>query len=45
MEVDRITLLIIFRFLFLLSLVEKGWCIKKLNKKSFEMFKSVKNKY
>jgi hypothetical protein len=42
---DDITYLIILRALFIYSLIEKGWCLRKIKKSShsFEMFKSVKN--
>jgi hypothetical protein len=44
---DNLCYLIIFRALFIYSLIEKGWSIKKIkNKKNtFEIYKSVKNNY
>ena len=44
---DKISCLIILRALFLFSLIEKGWCVKKIEnqKNTFEMFKSVKNEF
>ena len=42
---DKISYLIIFRALFIYSLIEKGWNIKKKGKNTFEMYKSVKSVY
>ena len=44
---DVISLIIILRALFIYSLIEKGWSIKKIkNKKNtFEIYKSIKNNY
>ena len=44
---DKISYIIILRALFVFSLIEKGWCVKKVNseKNTFEMFKSVKKEY
>lgn len=41
---DDISYLIILRALFIYSLIEKGWSIRKIKKSahSFEMFKSIK---
>ncbi len=43
---DNVSLLIILRALFILDIIEKGWCIRKCksNKNLFEIYKSVKNK-
>jgi hypothetical protein len=44
---DNISYLIILRALFIFSLLEKGWAVKKTkNKKNtFEIYKSIKNIY
>ena len=44
---DNISYLIILRALFVYSLIEKGWNIKKVKKgkNTFEMYKSVKSVY
>jgi hypothetical protein len=42
---DKLSYLIILRALFIFSLIEKGWSIKKLDKNTFEMFKSIKKEY
>jgi hypothetical protein len=39
---DLISYLIIFRALFIFLLLEKGWCVKKIKKNTYETFKSVK---
>ena len=40
---DKISILIILRALFIYLLVEKGWSIRKCkSKNTFEMYKSVK---
>ena len=41
---DKISCLIILRALFIYSLIDMGWCIKKTkrNKNTFELYKSVK---
>ena len=46
-QLDKISLLVILRALFIYLLVEKGWSIKKCknDKNTFEMYKSVKKKY
>jgi len=42
---DKISYIIILRALFIFSLIEKGWSIKKSkhSKNTFEIFKSVRN--
>jgi hypothetical protein len=44
---DNLSYLIILRALFIYSMIEKGWSIKRIkNKKNtFEMYKSLINKY
>ena len=44
---DKLSYIIILRALFIFSLIEKGWCIKKIKnqKNTFEMFKSIKKEY
>jgi len=40
---DKISCIIILRALFIFSLIEKGWSVRKCKQKNtFEMFKSVK---
>ena len=41
---DNISYLIILRALFIFSLLEKGWAVKK-KKNTFEIYKSIKNIY
>lgn len=38
---DKISCIIILRALFILNILEKGWCIKK-NGDLFEIYKSIK---
>ncbi len=42
---DQISYIIILRALFIFSLVEKGWSVKKVGKNKFEMYKSVKKNH
>jgi hypothetical protein len=44
-KLDNISYLIILRALFLFSLIDKGWSVKKFKnqKNTFEIYKSVKN--
>ena len=42
---DQITFLVILRALFIFSLVENGWSVRKTGKNKFEMYKSVKKNY
>ena len=43
---DKISYIIILRALFIFSLLEKGWCIKKCkNSNDIHLFKSVKKEY
>ena len=44
---DKVSVLIILRALFIYMLVEKGWSVRKCksNKNTFEMYKSVKKNY
>ena len=41
---DKVTCLIILRALFIFSLLDKGWSVKKVKntKNTFEIYKSVK---
>jgi len=39
---DNISSLIIFRALFIFSLIDRGWTVRKSGKNTFEMYKSVK---
>ena len=42
---DKINLLIILRALFILDILEKGWCVRKYkNDDLFEIYKNVKKK-
>ena len=42
---DKISCLIILRALFILDIIEKGWCVKKnKNDDLFEIYKNVKKK-
>ena len=42
---DKISFLIILRALFILNILEKGWCVRKCkNDNLFEIFKSIKKK-
>ena len=45
---DKISCLIILRALFILNILEKGWCVRKRknykNDDLFEIFKSIKKK-
>ena len=42
---DQITFLVILRALFIFSLIEKGWSVRKTGKDKFEMYKSVKKNH
>jgi hypothetical protein len=44
---DQISYLIILRALFIFSLIEKGWSVRKCRtgKNKFEMYKSVKKNH
>jgi len=44
---DRISCIIFLKALFIFSLIDKGWSVRKCkhSKNTFEIFKSVKNEY
>ena len=44
---DKLTGLVLLRALFIFSLIDSGWTIKKckIGKNTFEMYKSVKKTY
>ena len=43
---DKVSIIIILRALFIYMLVEKGWSVRKCKSKdTFEMYKSIKKNY
>jgi hypothetical protein len=36
--------LVILRSLYIFLLIEKGWCVRKIRKNEYEMFKSIRKK-